>query len=167
MPSILFVCTANRFRSPLAAAFFKRALDTNAVPGVWQVGSAGTWATPGQPVLPYVSEVAPGYELDLDAHRSTRVSRSLLRGYDLALVMQSSHKEALQSEFPDLQEHIYLLSEVVDQRAYDIPDLCSSLQGVQQVAADLDELLQRGQPAISILAGYLHNLRLHFEPHDG
>jgi protein-tyrosine-phosphatase len=166
MPSVLFVCTANRFRSPLAAALFNKMLQEEAGQGPWMVASAGTWAEPGQPVLPNVLEVAREYALDLSAHRSTRLDGQLLSEFDLILVMQSSQREALKSEFPSRYEQIYLFSEVVERRFYDIPDLSDSCQGIADVGRDLDELVQRGFHSICVLATYLHNASHSMRP-DG
>src|SRR5512139_2422813 len=101
MPSVIFVCTANRFRSPLAAAILEKALKegksaagrTGGLPSLepWHVGSAGTWATPGEPVLPMVSEAAQKLGIDLSDHSSRRVSGPLLSEYDLILVMEAGH----------------------------------------------------------------------------
>lgn len=166
MPSVLFVCMANRFRSPLAAAIFRKLLEEKGLTDLWQVGSAGTWAAPGQPVLAFVAQAAQAYGLDLSGHRSERVSAELLAGYDLILVMQASQKEALQSEFPALVERIYLLADVVERRTFDIPDTSTSLQGVMDVSADLDDLIRRGLQSICILATYLHNSIYQSGQHD-
>ena len=159
MPSILFVCTANRFRSPLAAAFLKKVLKENGVATIYNVGSAGTWAESGQPVLPAVLEVAQKYGMDLTTHRSTRVSGPLLSEYDLVLVMQSSQKEALQNEFPALYDHIYLLSNIVERRSYDIPDLSNAEGQLAEVGDELYDLIRRGWSSICVLAGASHNTR--------
>ena len=159
MPSILFICSANRFRSPLAAAFLIKALAEMGITESWRIGSAGTWATPGQPVLQTVFDAAQGFGIDLSGHRSARVSRRLLSEHDLILVMQASQKEALLSEFPELEEHIYLFSNVVERRSYDIPDSSGSEQGVQEIGAELDALIRRGLNYICVLATYLHNTR--------
>ena len=169
MPSVLFVCTANRFRSPLAAAIFKKALteeeNHRTTPwnvgkaSTWEVGSAGTWAMPGEPVLPDVLEAAKQIGIDLSRHRSQRVNGSLLSEYDLIVVMQESHKEALQSEFPDLEEHIYLFSRVVDLGSYDILDAYGSFQEVLGVTAGMNELIRRNLRYLCVLAISLHNKR--------
>ena len=168
MPSILFVCTANRFRSPLAAALLSRALqgehhgdiaDVIRRAGAWRVDSAGTWATPGQPALPEVVAAAQRLGLHLADHRSERVSGELLAQYDLILVMQASQKEALLSEFPLLEEYVYLFSHVVERGSYDIPDSFGSEQEVAEVSAEMDELIRRGLRYITVLAVALHNQR--------
>jgi protein-tyrosine-phosphatase len=159
MPSVLFVCTANRFRSPLAAAIFKKALLEKGLDVSWQVGSAGTWARPGLPALPVVLEAARALGLDLSGHRAARLDGAMLQAYDLVLVMQAGQLEALRSEFPDLNEHIYLLSHVLERRTYDFPDLSACGQEVGEVSADLNVLLRHGLDNICVLATYLHNLR--------
>lgn len=169
MPSVLFVCTANRFRSPLVAAIFKKVLieggtkrtstwnigDTKA----WQVGSAGTWTSPGQPALPAVLEAAKQLDIDLSAHRSVAVSERLLSDYDLILVMQESQKEALQSEFPNHRERIYHLSHVLEMGSYDIPDTFDSPEDVMQIGTEMNELIGRNYRYICVLAIALHNKR--------
>lgn len=169
MPSVLFVCTANQFRSPLAAAFYKRALLTEGMAmlenrGIqdsdgWFVGSAGTWAVPGKPVLPIVNDVAQKLGVDLSSHSTEKVTGQLLSTYDLVLVMQNSHKEALQMEFPALKDQIYLFSHVTERGSYDIPDLFATEQDVMQIAQEMDSLIQRGYKYIWVLATALHNKR--------
>lgn len=169
MPSVLFVCTANRFRSPLAAAIFKRRVIDEGFKRTspwnigeaqdWRVESAGTWTTPGQPVLPAVFEAGAQLGIDLSAHRSTLVNERLLAENDLILVMQKSQKEALQSEFPQHRERIYLLSHVMELDSYDIPDTFDSVQDVMQVGAEMKELMDRNFYYICILAIALHNQR--------
>ena len=66
MPSILFVCSANRFRSPLAAGILEKALveEEGQKTSSWSIGKASDWtvssaglqAMPLLPVLPDVSD---------------------------------------------------------------------------------------------------------------
>jgi protein-tyrosine-phosphatase len=156
MPSVLFVCTANRFRSPLASAFFRKALHLSAMPGQWDVDSAGTWALPNLPVLPAVSLITHKYDLDLARHRSKPVSDTLLAAQDLILVMEMGHKEALLHEFPSASEHIHLLSQIVEDRTYDIPDLTGSLESIAEISEELNDLIQKGLMNICDLALRLH-----------
>jgi protein-tyrosine-phosphatase len=159
MPSVLFVCTANRFRSPLAAAIFRKILEENGTAPAWVVGSAGTWAQPGLPVIPAVSQAAQRLGIDLANHRSVRVNRQLLSEYDLILVMQASQKEALQNEFPSLREYIHLFSNVTERGSYDIPDSLDTDQQVAEVSMEMNELIRRGLTNICVLATALHNQR--------
>jgi protein-tyrosine-phosphatase len=111
--------------------------------------------------------VAPRFGIDLSAHSSRRVSRRLLTDYDLILVMQASHREALHTEFPDLDERLYLLSDVVERRSYDIPDSFQSAESIREVGEELQDLIQRGRNSICVLATYLHNTRHRVGFQDG
>jgi protein-tyrosine-phosphatase len=160
MPSILFVCTANRFRSPLAAAMLKRAIEEQSgISDSWIVGSAGTWAEPGQPVMPVVAIVAGRLGVDLSCHRARRVSELLLSQYDLILTMQNSQREALKCEFPAVVERIFLLSKVVERGCYDIPDTYHSEREVMEIGLELNDLLRRGRDQICVLARANYNKR--------
>ena len=170
MPSVLFVCTANRFRSPLAEGIFRKALaeqekekttpwDIGRI-GDWEAGSAGTWAVPGLPALPHVVEAADQLGIDLTSHRSQRVSAELLSRYDLILVVQETHREMLVNEFPPFKDQIYLLSQVINHEAYDLPDTYESMQGVMQVCVVLNDLIRRNLHYICVLAIALHNKRV-------
>ena len=158
MPSVLFVCTADRFRSPLAAALFKHRLEHEQNAQDWSVGSAGTWADPDKVVIPPTKWVANHLHLDLGAHKSRRISRELLRTYDLILVMEDNHREGLLVEFPEIESHLFLLSEVAVGRAYNIPDPhVQPGDTFQDVATELSDLIEKGYPSIRDLACQLHD----------
>ncbi len=169
MPSILFVCTANQFRSPLAAGLFQKALvkegqerrspwNIGAVED-WTVDSAGTWAREGQPVLRDVLEAGNRLGVDLSNHRSMQLNKLLLSQYDLVLTMQASHQELLRREYPQFQDRIYLLSLVIDESPHDFQDTHRFLKEVMKVGAGLEELIQRNMHYICVLALALHNRR--------
>ncbi len=153
MPSILFVCLANRYRSPLAAAFFRQCLEQNPDRGKWSVGSAGTWAQPGLPPEAVALKDARERGLDIKDHRSRQVNANILSKSNLVLVMEGGQKEALQVEFPKEGKKIYLLSEVADSIPYDIPDPFEPEGGShQEIANELYELIKRGFEKICKLA---------------
>jgi protein-tyrosine-phosphatase len=148
MPSILFVCLANRFRSPLAAAFFNLGLNQAgalATLGNWYVSSVGTWTKPGLPADTRAIQDAKNWGLDISGHRSRQVDAGILAQNDLVLVMEAGQKEALQVEFPKEHAKIFLLSEVADGTCYDIPDPFGP-KGVphQEIAVELHGLITRG-----------------------
>jgi protein-tyrosine phosphatase len=145
MPSVLFVCTANRFRSPLAAAWFQKCLEGQADARNWSVGSAGTWAEAGQTVIPSARWMAEHFGLDLSSHRSRRVDREVLRQSDLVLVMENSHREGLLVEFPENAGHIFLLAQMAGGVAYDVPDPgIVPDETFLDIAREVTSLLDRG-----------------------
>jgi protein-tyrosine phosphatase len=86
---VLFVCTGNTCRSPLAALALLDALgpDRERV----RVESAGTAATEGERASAGSVEVAAQSGLDLSSHRSRRLRPELAREADLILVMEAAH----------------------------------------------------------------------------
>ena len=159
MPAVLFVCTANRFRSPIAAAAFQKKLMDEGIEG-WQVGSAGAWTDPGLPPARDAVQAARQLGVSLDGHASCLVNAALLSGYDLILVMEMGHKEALESEFPAVQNRVFLLSEVVDGMHYDIPDPALSEEGSpQEIANEVCNLVWKGFSSICSRADHLARAR--------
>ncbi len=125
MPDILFVCTANQFRSPIAAAYFNRKLVETGYSEGFSVSSAGTWTPEGLPAHQRAIEAGAKFNLDLKHHRTREVNEDILKQANLIIVMQQSHREAIEAEFPETQGKVYLLgglariteSEIVDPAA--------------------------------------------------
>ena len=153
MPSVLFVCTGNRYRSPLAAAVFNKCLDKAEDKAEWKVGSAGTWTELGLPADRRAIRDAKSLGLDLRSHRSRQVDAGLLSRCNLVLVMETGQKEALQVEFPQEREKIHLLSEVVAGHSYDFLDSFDDIEGPSQDdARELSNLILDGFTNICELA---------------
>jgi protein-tyrosine phosphatase len=87
---VLFVCTGNTCRSPLAAGAL--AHELGAAAARVEVSSAGTAAAEGDPAQPYAIEVAGRDQVDLHGHRSRRLTPELLRQADLVFVMERPHR---------------------------------------------------------------------------
>ena len=158
LKSIIFICTANRYRSPLAAALFQKKLKDEGKAKEWRVGSAGTWTQADLPVIPHAYQKAQEMGLNLGEHRSVEVSGEILSKYNLIAVMENGHKEGLGVEFPELRNRIFLLSEIVDHIAYDIPDPAKIMDDADQIIDELFDLLQRGYAAISVLADEMNSV---------
>jgi protein-tyrosine-phosphatase len=160
MPSILFVCTANQFRSPFAAACLRDLVQEGGVPGDWRVESAGTWATPGLPAAATALRAAQQRGLSgLETHVSRPVNAQLLDDFDLILVMELGHLEGISSEFPNVVGRVMLLSEVTDRATFNIPDPFQPGGDPEAVVSQLQTLIQRGFWRILELAETQHDRR--------
>jgi protein-tyrosine phosphatase len=142
--SLLFICTANRYRSPFAEIVFVNQLSQAGIAGEWDVGSAGTWTKNGLRAMPHAAERAQALGLELSGHRSREINEELLLTHDAVIVMETGHKEALLAEFPLARERIFLLSEIVEGVAYSLPDPASNPQDADQIMDELYALLERG-----------------------
>jgi protein-tyrosine phosphatase len=160
MPSILFVCTANQFRSPIAAACLLKSIERENTNAKWIVESAGTWTTSGLPAPKMALEVANQLRLKgLDYHRTRQVDQNILDRFDLILVMEVGHKEAISIEFPSTHGRLYTLSEIVDDISYDIPDPANLEINPADVGRQLSMLITRGKGRILQMAESLSRLR--------
>jgi protein-tyrosine-phosphatase len=142
--SVLFVCTANQCRSPMAAAIMNVLVAQRGEAARWQIQSAGTWAEPGRPATQLSQAVMQRRGIDLAGHRSRPVDAALLAEVAVVLVMTRHHQEALQAEFPAVQDKILLLSQLID-RQFDVEDpFGGSLDDYELCAADLQNILSAG-----------------------
>jgi protein-tyrosine-phosphatase len=152
MPNILFVCTANVCRSPVAEVIFSDWLARQAIPGDWQVNSAGTWALSGQSASSYSREVLAEQGLNLGEHRSRRVDRELMEQSDVVLCMTRSQAEAIKIEFPEHAGRVHLLTAIAGP-GYDVADPYGGpREGYVMMAAELQRLIEGAGPRIVALA---------------
>ncbi len=146
MPNILVLCRANQFRSVVAEYALHSRLDSS----LYHVSSAGIWAQDGLPAAPGLAEWSQMPEIT--QHRSIALSSSMILKCDLALVMERGQKEALQFEFPQARQRIYLLSEMSSRIPYDLPDPAQGNENPQKLIEEIKSLVERGIPRICELA---------------
>jgi protein-tyrosine-phosphatase len=87
---ILFVCSGNICRSPMAEALFRHEVDSRGVQGV-ETGSMGTWGQDHSPATAEAVETMRGRGLDMTAHRGRTADEATLAHADLIVVMTSVH----------------------------------------------------------------------------
>lgn len=93
---ILFVCTGNTCRSPLAAAIARRvAQERGLVDSVME--SAGTSAWDGQPASDGALLVGLERQLDLNDHRSRTITPAIIDAQDLILTMGPHHRDQVEA----------------------------------------------------------------------
>jgi protein-tyrosine-phosphatase len=152
MPSLLFVCSANQLRSPLAEVLFRSHLERRGLGGAWQVASAGVWALEGSPAARAALQTAASRGLNLAQHVARPVTEELLRGADLVLVMEREHRDALQEAFPSFGDRIHLMSEMVGEAGEVEDPIGLPLERVRSLMDELERILQAGWPRIRALA---------------
>lgn len=113
---VLFICTGNICRSPMAAG-----LALKYGPSEWSriVRSAGISAMDGQEAHPLALEQLDKREVDLSSHRARTVTPNLLTAFDLILTMEMAHARWIETRMPSVQSRVHLLGrwrglEIVD-----------------------------------------------------
>src|SRR5687768_11436082 len=97
---VVFVCTGNICRSPMAEALLRHTLDVRGCNSV-EVSSVGTWAYGGNPAMPEAVETLRAMGIDLSEHRSRDVDQAELAAADVIVVMTSVHVRELKTAAPD------------------------------------------------------------------
>ncbi len=115
--TILFVCSGNTCRSPMAAALTRQWLATKlgVSPGGleakgYSVISAGVMASGGSPATAQAALAVADLGADLSRHRSQMLTVELIHQADLILAMGSGHARAIRSLVPSASDRIKLLA---------------------------------------------------------
>ena len=103
--NVLFVCTGNTCRSPMAEVLARAEGRARGMPDV-ECASAGTFAFPGRPASGPGVAVVAAHGLDLAQHRSRELSLELLEWADVVVAMDASHAEATVRWTPEAAVHL-------------------------------------------------------------
>lgn len=105
--TVLFVCTGNTCRSPMAEGGLRILLEKER-PGKFRVMSAGTAAATGFPATMYAIEAAKIWGCNLSRHKSQQLTRSLVEEADLIFAMAPEHAKEIVRVAPEARSKTYL-----------------------------------------------------------
>jgi protein-tyrosine-phosphatase len=109
--SILFVCTGNTCRSPMAEVLLLREWEGRPGFPALEVASAGLAAVDGEKASEHARAVMREAGIDLEMHASALLDEELVGEASLILVMSRQHREQLLRRFPAAAAKTFLLKE--------------------------------------------------------
>ena len=133
--SVLFVCTGNICRSPIAEGLFRRLIANRKD---IEVASAGVHAVRGQPPSLYAVQVCEDEGVDISALRSQPLTNTLVERATHIFAMTGAHLETIHLLFPHGAEKSYLLREFEEPGTTvwrDVPDPIGLGRDVYEVCA--------------------------------
>jgi len=139
--SVLFVCTGNTCRSPMAERFF---LELSRAAGLSATAaSAGTQAAYGMPLSRGAAAVFAERGLDAAPHRARRVDKALLDAADAVYCLERAHRDELLVKFPDAKAKLFVLREAAGLSPADVEDpVGSDAAEYRACAASIEEALK-------------------------
>lgn len=121
LKTILFVCSGNTCRSPLAEGLAKKILSDHKGK-IAHISSAGTSAVDGFPASSLAVEIAKANSVDISGHKARLLNAAMIREADLIVAMASRHRDAVGSIDPSALDHTFLITDFCDDEDGDILD---------------------------------------------
>lgn len=141
--NILFVCTGNTCRSPMAAVLMnkialERGLDI-------RIDSAGIFASNGAAASSCAIEAMREYGIDLSEHRSKKITAELMEASDLILTMTTEQKMLFggNSRVYTLLEYAGTEGEISDPYGYDIETYKSVAEQIYKAEEKVADRLEK------------------------
>jgi protein-tyrosine-phosphatase len=145
---VLFVCSGNTCRSPLAEALLRRELKKRDVAGV-SVSSAGISALPGQPAAEHSRRVARELGASLAGFKSSPLSPHKVAVADLILTMEARHLDTVLEKWPGARARAHVLSKFSGSGRGGIPDpVGKPLEAYRECGLALSDEVSRVMPKL-------------------
>ena len=141
MKTILFVCTGNVCRSPMAEGLFRRAIEGR---GEYRVVSAGVGALEGQAPSPYAVQALQELGIDIANQRSQTLNADLVEKADYIFGMTHGHIGAVTVMYPLAAEKTFLLREFDEKLEPFEKDICDPIGGSYEIYLDCRDQIEKG-----------------------
>lgn len=137
--TVLFVCTGNVCRSPMAEALF-RARAADEIP--WKAVSAGVAAADGYAASKEAVDALNELDVDLSGHQSQMLRESIVDSAELIVVMTQGHRQEIQRRFPQAFGRVFLLHDFSGAKGDDVLDpIGGSIHVYRQVRDEIEHAI--------------------------
>ncbi len=104
MIKLLFVCTGNTCRSPMAQGLCQKYVTENMLVGQFACASAGLDVREGAPISENAAIVMSEIGIGMNGHRAKGISEEMMQEADYVFTMSTTHRSMLEALFP---KHAY------------------------------------------------------------
>jgi RpiB/LacA/LacB family sugar-phosphate isomerase len=143
MKTILFVCTGNVCRSPMAEAIFRQMVQGR---GEYRVLSAGVGAVDGQPPSPSAVKALQEIGIQIGDVQSRRLTREIVQQADYIISMTRSHMDEVNLLHPQAAEKTFLLREFEENLQPYEKDIPDPIGGSYEVYVQCRDAIQKAIP---------------------
>lgn len=153
--TVLFVCSGNSCRSPMAEGLLKKKLYPK-YKNRLKVISAGTLGINGNSATLHAIAAAREKGVDISNHVSRGLNEEMVANADIIFALADQHKEFLDRYFPKFRENVFLLKAFHIQgkkpKALSIKDpIGEGLRTYRQVINQIDQELERILPYLEAM----------------
>ena len=144
LPEILFVCTGNTCRSPLAEGMARQLVRERGLQ--FAVSSAGVAAREGEPASPEAVRAAREQGIDLGAHASRLLTRRMALDAAVVLVLGPEHGGFLRVLAPEALSRVHVLREYATRgrESQEVPDpIGGDLEIYRRTLAVIRDLVEK------------------------
>lgn len=138
---ILFICSANRCRSPMAEAMFKQITSDIQEPKIEVKSAATFFRNDKAPAMENAVIVMSEHGIDISSHRAQSINIDLIDWSDLILTMTATHKQYIDTNFANAGDKVYLLTEYVGEKGDIFDPVLSGIEVYRECVVQLEDLL--------------------------
>ena len=141
MKTVLFICTGNVCRSPMAEGLFRHAVQGH---GNYRVLSAGLGAMHGQPPSAFAVQATKVLGIDISNQRSRMLTADMVQQADYIFGMTHSHVDTVMVLYPQAAEKTFLLREFDDTLDTFEKDISDPIGGSYEVYENCRDQIEQG-----------------------